>query len=147
MLSVGLPWPLWNRDVCLYGYGVDLLERDTVIVAVRSVHDNEFPEIPAVPNKHIRAECRVGGILAQPIAYNKTRVILLANADPKLAMVPYSLLNLVTKNLAHFAFSTFAHKAENLEGTEFQDRIDANPDMYGEVKARLDEYFKMKDLD
>lgn len=82
-------------------------------------------------------------MLVQPLEFNKTKVILLANADPKLSLIPYSLLNLVTKNLAHFAFTvfqvefnlknqTFANKAENLEGTPYQQKIESNPELYGE---------------
>eukprot|EP01114_Cavostelium_apophysatum_P016047 TRINITY_DN4501_c0_g1_i1.p1 TRINITY_DN4501_c0_g1~~TRINITY_DN4501_c0_g1_i1.p1 ORF type:complete len:333 (-),score=43.80 TRINITY_DN4501_c0_g1_i1:115-1113(-) len=137
-----LPWPVWSRDVCLYGYGVDMLERDAVAISIRSVKENEFANIPPVPHKHIRADCNMAGLLAQPISHNRTKVIMLANADPKLAYLPYSLLNMVTKQLAHLMFSLYRKQSAKMEGTIYEQRIKENSQIYGEIKERLDQYFK-----
>ena len=37
-MTVGMPWPMSNRDIVVYGYGCDLLDEGKILCVVRS-HD------------------------------------------------------------------------------------------------------------
>jgi hypothetical protein len=75
---------------------------------------------------------------------NKTFVVLIGNADPKFAAVPYALLNMVSKKLSIVMFQALRKKCK-LEGTEYEKRIQNNPAVYGEIQRILKEYFSNQD--
>eukprot|EP01118_Nematostelium_gracile_P016977 TRINITY_DN712_c0_g1_i2.p1 TRINITY_DN712_c0_g1~~TRINITY_DN712_c0_g1_i2.p1 ORF type:complete len:215 (+),score=43.38 TRINITY_DN712_c0_g1_i2:250-894(+) len=139
-LKASLPWPLPSRDACLYGYGVDLLEDDMVIIMVRSAHNDEFSNIPDIPRSFARVECKFGGMLVKPISPTSSKVIMLSNSDPKVPVIPYWLFNLVTKKLAHHMFETLRHKSSKIEGTIYEERIRSQPEVYSDAIERLKKY-------
>eukprot|EP01133_Synstelium_polycarpum_P007432 gene7432-8695_t len=49
--QVSCPWPVADRDIVLYGYGVDMLEDEDKVVVVARTYKNDFPglEVPGTP--------------------------------------------------------------------------------------------------
>jgi len=144
-----LPWPLYNRDICLYGYGVDMLEEsDTIIIAVRSCTSKDAEqfqvELPPLPNFHCRVECKFGGMMMKPLSENSTSVVMLCNVDPKLSGVPYWLLNWITKQVAHVMFEALRVKFSNIKGSIYEKRILEKPEIYQDAKNRIFSHFEKK---
>eukprot|EP01116_Phalansterium_solitarium_P014515 TRINITY_DN32220_c0_g1_i1.p1 TRINITY_DN32220_c0_g1~~TRINITY_DN32220_c0_g1_i1.p1 ORF type:complete len:309 (+),score=111.01 TRINITY_DN32220_c0_g1_i1:122-1048(+) len=144
-------WPVWARDVCLFGFGVDLLlERGAAVVAVRSMKPEDVPpDLPPgtettvqVPPKHVRAECRIGGFHLRPLTETSCECVIVSNADPMLAFLPKWLLNMVVHEVAHYAFSMLRKQAAR--ATEFRQRIDAKPHIYADVESRIDTYLRSR---
>jgi hypothetical protein len=67
--------------------------------------------------------------LMTPLTATSTRVQIISNTDPKMAYVPYWLLNLVTKHLAHMSFSMLRAQAASCTqlGSPYLARINSNP--------------------
>jgi len=141
-----LPWPMWHRDVLFYGYGVDNLDIDqSAVIMVRSVNEEESKVFPIpVPNHHVRMDCKFGGMLARPISPTETKVTLLSNLNPHLAIVPYALLNMITRQFSYLLLNTLKQLATNIKGTEYEKRIQMNKDIYDDAKQRIEEFFEKK---
>lgn len=93
------------------------------------------------PARHVRVDCNITGILLQPISPTKTKLIGISNLDPKLAIVPYWLINLVTKQIVYFLFQEFEKKSIQVSTSEeFQKRIREKPEIYQDLKQRLEKY-------
>ena len=81
-------------------------------------------------------------MLLEPLSDKKTKVIMIANADPKLNYLPYSLVNMVVRQLAPMMFSLFSSLSAHVEGTEYEKRIQGNENnFYGDIKGRLEQFF------
>ncbi|EFA79005.1 hypothetical protein PPL_08473 [Heterostelium album PN500] len=142
--KVSCPWPVENRDVCLYGYGVDMLDEcDKVVVVSRSFRDEDFEGValPDVPKKVIRVDTRISGFVLKPISPTQTFVQVISLTDPKMSYIPYWLLNFVTTQFAHYLFVMLRKQANTvLSSEEYQRRINKNP-LYLELKEKSDKYF------
>jgi len=129
----------------LLGYGVDLLEEKGIVVAmIRSCVPEDMPEHPLPPTdpQIVRCDIKFAGWMMRPISENETSVIMMANADPKFSYVPYALLNLVTKHLAFKMFSRLETQAQSItEGSEYDQKMKENPELYGEIEKRLKDFF------
>ncbi|ELR21892.1 uncharacterized protein ACA1_007800 [Acanthamoeba castellanii str. Neff] len=109
-LSAHLPWPISSRDVLLYGYGVDNLEEDRAVIMIRSAGEGDIEPHLIPPVK------------SHPISENQTRLVMMTNVDPKLAYMPYTLLNWATKEI---------------EGSKYEELIAENEVFYADIKAKL----------
>jgi len=133
-LTSWIPFPMQTRDVCLFGSGVDILENDTIVISVHSCekdfniakdeadHDdknkdeekkdggkeeevNDHHNHLNTPEKTVRMTISLCGIKLVPTSKTKTSVVCIVNCDPKL-LVPYWLLNMVTKQFAPKVYET-----------------------------------------
>jgi len=138
-----VPFPFESRDVCIFGYGVDSLDEDTITIIARDCeqqHDhNHVLESPGCT----RIDLTMGGALLKPLSPTETFVTIVANVDPKVAIIPYALLNWGTKTLVHYVFLALRDLTKNLEGSEFEERLKTSP-TYVEIRPILDNYFLSK---
>lgn len=95
-------------------------------------------------------------MLLKIISPTKTRVIVLANADPKLAVIPFWLFNFCTKQFSPLLFSMLRKYSKELT-KEYLEAVESKPgtklsqmtfflthcvEVYKEVRERLENYFK-----
>ncbi|KAL0488338.1 PCTP-like protein [Acrasis kona] len=134
-----LPWPLHDRDVIAYGYGVDLSDR--ILVVVRSVNDDEHDQYPVEipePGDDARMDIYYAGILITPLNDSQTRVTLTANVDPKLDYVPAWFLNMVLQQMSYFVISTLRNVTANIMDDEvYAQRVREKPHIYEDIKSRM----------
>ena len=153
-LTVGITavWPLQNREAVLYGYG-DVLERG-VGVYFRSQSENEvFPgsapdgsdvHPPAPEPETVRVAVRNGGFYFEKLDDSTTRVCALFNVDPKLPILPYAFLNLVSSRFCGTLLEIMRQKAPSVfrvreQPTIYQQRLEQNTRVYQEITRRLKE--------
>jgi len=134
-----LPWPLHDRDVIAYGYGVDLSDR--ILVVVRSVNQDEYDQydvdIPE-PGDDARMDINYAGILITPLNDVQTRVTLTANVDPKLDYVPSWFLNMVLQQMSYFVISTLRNVTRDIMDDEvYALRVKEKPHIYEDIKKRM----------
>eukprot|EP01132_Coremiostelium_polycephalum_P007673 gene7673-9440_t len=142
------PWPVADRDICLYGYGVDMLDDyDQVVVVSRSVKENDFcknglsVELPKVPEKVVRCQTQISGFVLKPISKTQTFVQVISLTDPCMQYIPYWLLNMVTNQFCHHLFVMLRKQSEKVSTCkEYQKRIASNP-LYKEIKEKAESYF------
>eukprot|EP01112_Ceratiomyxa_fruticulosa_P019930 TRINITY_DN664_c0_g1_i1.p1 TRINITY_DN664_c0_g1~~TRINITY_DN664_c0_g1_i1.p1 ORF type:complete len:360 (-),score=70.90 TRINITY_DN664_c0_g1_i1:76-1155(-) len=141
-----LPFPIASRDFCLYGFGADLLEEDdSVAVVVRSCKDTDQHEHPPVKSGNVRLDIYYAGFLLTSISPTQTLVRAIGNCDPHIPLVPYSLINLITKQIAHFYFSMLAQHAKSLEdkNSPYHARIESQA-IYKEIREIIESHMKKK---
>jgi len=63
-----MPFPFTNRDASFYGYGIDMLEDNSILVVCRSIKEHEYDtyrkrgvNIPPVTSSAVRMECEYAG--------------------------------------------------------------------------------------
>eukprot|EP01104_Vermistella_antarctica_P007353 TRINITY_DN1817_c0_g1_i1.p1 TRINITY_DN1817_c0_g1~~TRINITY_DN1817_c0_g1_i1.p1 ORF type:complete len:599 (-),score=144.57 TRINITY_DN1817_c0_g1_i1:73-1869(-) len=143
-----MPWPMSDREMLMVGFGVDLLEEENLIVITAWSTDEtcrerdnipDHIELPDPQSGTVRMTVHCSGIILRPVSTTQCEVFVMGNCDPKMS-VPYSLLNYATKTLAHKGFSMLSDKAINLNA-EYTRRIDANTDLYNEMKAKIERAF------
>eukprot|EP01102_Stenamoeba_stenopodia_P016986 TRINITY_DN6022_c0_g1_i2.p1 TRINITY_DN6022_c0_g1~~TRINITY_DN6022_c0_g1_i2.p1 ORF type:complete len:365 (+),score=111.37 TRINITY_DN6022_c0_g1_i2:177-1271(+) len=141
-MMMGLPWPMSPRYMNLYAFGVEVLEDDYLVIVLKTVTD-----LPGYKLKKVDGMVDLevtGGCLIKPISPTHTRVTFVFRTDPKIAYIPYSLINWGMKKFAHYAFTMLGNHAKKLGGTEYEKRMKTNTDLYGDLGARLKEYFEKK---
>jgi len=134
-------WPVAARDTCMYGYGVDLIkDESSVVVMVRSCKDTDEHDHPPAPHGVVRVDTKRAGFLLKPLSPTSTYVQVITNTDPKMALIPYWLLNMVTTRLCHLFFVMLRNQAAACAqiGSAYYERINTNP-IYLELKQQLEE--------
>eukprot|EP00762_Andalucia_godoyi_P002124 ANDGO_02525.mRNA.1 hypothetical protein SAMD00019534_059680 len=158
--EITLPWPVANREATVYGFGADLLDEagyvavhcesmlslDGLVVSAGYEEDSrdllEAGKLPDIKKGNVAAIVHLGGMVLQPLSESRTMFRIVVNTDPQLALVPYWLINFVTRNFAHWIFHKMRKTALHIEGTEYEKRINTNEKLYGFLRNRLDEFFK-----
>ncbi len=149
-----MPWPLYNRDLLSYGYGVDLMdESNSILVVIHSVpeddHDKhpgvEFP--PANTSTCARMDLKFSGIHIRPITQNQTYVSLIASCDPQFSYIPGWFMNMVQHQLSYLVMHKLRDVAANIPGSEYEKRIEENVTVYGDIRERLEKHFQKSEVD
>jgi len=128
-LELGLPYPLSNREVHLYGYGVNRLkENGSILILAESIDDNkEFIErhqIKKVDNTGtVSIDFNFAGFEIIPVGPNRTRIHGVANVNPKFSWLPASLLNFVLKKAIQFIMDRLVKKAKNFKGSVWEKEV------------------------
>jgi hypothetical protein len=131
--------PVAARFLYLDGRGYDLLATAGAVVIV--ARNAEEVEAAPVQKGDVMVRLLAGGAILVPVAPDVTEVVLLARADPALPVVPFWLVNLVTKQLAHHGFELMRERSVNLPPV-YRERIEKNPAVYAEVQRRMDEFLQ-----
>eukprot|EP00455_Lapot_gusevi_P044404 TRINITY_DN5540_c0_g1_i4.p1 TRINITY_DN5540_c0_g1~~TRINITY_DN5540_c0_g1_i4.p1 ORF type:complete len:368 (-),score=52.47 TRINITY_DN5540_c0_g1_i4:243-1247(-) len=146
--KAGLMWPVSDRDVALEGHGFDLLEDGMVVCQIRGVEQDTCPVpdvvIPAPPPSCTRLGMGLCGAVLYPMSPDCVELHVVFNIDPKIAYIPDYFLNWVTRKLAHFGFSLFRQQCYKIAGTEWEQRVRDNREVYGELEIRMHQYFESR---
>jgi hypothetical protein len=126
------PWPISGRDMISYGSGVDMLEEDQSVLVVIKTPDLENFKLNE-DNVHIM--CNYAGIYIKYISENETKIILIANVDPKLDYVPNWIINYLLPSSGYYTLKHIQNVTEKLDG-EHRKRIE-NDEIYQDIARRL----------
>jgi hypothetical protein len=145
-LEIGLPWPLKNRDCLCIGFGVDLLDKGQILIAIYSISEYPTYDLPQIRPKIPRMDIIEAGCLLTPLNEEQTKVELIGHFDPKVDYIPEKLTNWVMKELIAVAFRLFSKRAKNIgkKGCPYKERIDNNPDVYDYLAQRLKLFYSEK---
>ncbi|MDP2439667.1 MAG: hypothetical protein Q8P67_28290 [archaeon] len=146
-----------DRDASIYAYGVDQLQdKNQLTIVCRSVGegfggDGEgqtggiyaqrlVAAAPAVTSSRVRVDLRMSGGLLRPVSPTQTQLIVMANADPQMAVIPYWLLNFVTKQLGGMLVGRLEVLAQGIDAdpeSKFTKRIAEKPHIYADIMMRV----------
>lgn len=133
-----------DRDVLLYGYGVNALQEQGILVVVaQSLREGQFPDVAVPPLQAglVRAQVHFFGGLIRPLTRTRTHFQLITNFDPNLQNVPYGVLNWASKKLGKKIFKTIAHQAAKFAHSEHERRVQGNSPFYQHIRSSLEEFF------
>jgi len=139
-LTFGFPWPFANRDLVVEGYGVDFSENNKILVNTKSVEVSPYCEVPPPSKDVVRAEMMFGGFLIEPKNMDSSKLSFMVNMDVKM-VAPSSLINFVASKMVHYILVKIRRTCEFGPGSEYDKRIQANPQVYEYIKHRANEVF------
>ena len=131
--------PVAARYLYLDGRGYDLLTTAGAVVIL--ARNAEEVEDAPVKEGDVMVRLLAGGAILLPVAPEVTELVLLARADPVLPVIPFWLINFVTKQLAHHCFEMLRERAVKLPPV-YKERIEQSPKVYSEVQKRMDEFLQ-----
>eukprot|EP01066_Platyproteum_vivax_P012353 Platyproteum_vivax@DN5616_c0_g1_i1.p1 len=139
-----MPWPLGNREVIMKVFGVDMLDDPmaSLLLILTS------PSADAKEAFGMKVEPPEKGTLRMPMNYvifiltpkehgKETDVVILANVDPGIKMIPQSLVSYLAKSVIRLIFDNLTKCVNNFKGSVYEKRVAADPILYGYLKERL----------
>lgn len=143
------PWPLYDREVAVYGYAVDGLDTDDhgVLVLSRSLRPSDGVSVPPPQARRgtlssslpVRADVHLAGYELTPQSPGRTRVRAVFNVDPKLPYVPTALVNWSSRTVCRWSLRALESRARNLPPA-YHKRMAERP-IYKWFNSRLQEYW------
>ena len=138
-----------DRELMLYGYGVNALsDQGLLVVVAQSVSGEEFRgvEIPVPQTGRVRAQVNFFGGVIRPLTRTRTHFQLISNFDPVLRRLPYGVLNWFSRKFAKKIFKMVAKQAAHFPNSEHERRAAANPPFYAYVRNSLEDFFVQKGM-
>jgi hypothetical protein len=151
-----MTWPFHDRDICFYGYGIDMLEERKGVLIVGYSIDNDialqrhneeyFPlgnnnahlkNLPANQHDVVRISCDLGGFYVEYLSDHMTFVKIMARVDTKIPYIPPWLINGVTNHLAHKTLELLWHAAKQVEADQGEWKRRLQKDVYQNFAQRL----------
>jgi hypothetical protein len=134
-VELAIPFPFSNREVLVTARGADCLDELGRLVIALTTADR--PDIPARPNT-VRALLSGGIFLTPEAGADKTTAKMIVKVDPRLAMIPSTLVNFVAKIAVPMVFSRFCAEVATVK-TEplYRESMARNADLFDMIQARL----------
>jgi hypothetical protein len=135
-----------SRNAILHGYAVNALdEAGCVMVLAKSVRAGETPPeaaaafAPMPSSPHVSMEYRKLQCVLEPLSQTSTRATLILSVDPKLRMVPQSLIETVLRRTICVIFWQLRRTAERIGRAEgpHAAAVEADPAFYDEWLAPM----------
>ena len=147
-IRVAVPWPFSDREVIFRCVGVDCMGEqcfnpdETVVSKQIAVLFTSCEHSAAPPS----ADCTLAsikppsGFLLTPKGEGKTHVVILANIDPQIALVPDWLIDIAVRNLAYLILVAIRKAASHVKGEAYQVRMtDPNNPFFNHIRKRINE--------
>ena len=145
MIRIGLFWPIQDRETVLFGYGVDDLEHGKLLIYFDSREDDANCAVPPCPAGRCRVDVFLGGFYFERLSRERTKITCVWNCDPKMS-VPAAIINWFAGTFASTLVAQIVGAAKFDEHSAYHERIQRNPEFYGNIKLRLEESKTMSDL-
>jgi len=154
-VEYGLPYPLSNREIHLYGVGVNrLYENGTVLIMAKSVdEDNQFfAKHGFTKYQHkgaVNIDVHLGGFEITPLSRSKCLLRGVTNINPKFDWIPGGLMNWILKKGTLQMVDKIASGAKNFKGGPWEKEINSERkrDFYVWLEDQLEEYHAKKEAE
>jgi len=143
---IKLPFPvsaiIGPREVIFEGKGYDMSERKALVISCVPVKEGDVLDggnyiVPAPPPNNIRIE--MYGVYYFELVPEGISLKIMQQTDLKSNIIPSALLNWLAKGKAPFDFiKNLRKEMAKYEGSEWEKRVKANPDMYEDIRQRLE---------
>lgn len=162
------PPPLADRDVSLFGYAVDALDNDDVVLCAcrdrRAEDEAAFEggstdsssgggggdvEQPTLRSRlsfrdNVQAAVHYSMFELRPVSPDVTKVRLICNSDPRLSYVPTIIINWSSRVIMRFALRVIEARARNMDGLPRHAERLKKDSVYAWMDERLMSYWKSK---
>lgn len=139
------PWPLHDRDSVFYGFAVDALDEDRILVVCHSILDEDpVKNIPSPASGVVRATCHDSGFELKPISPDVTEAHFVYNFDPHLPFVPMAVINWATRTFCRWSLRLLESRAQRLHEISSQYTSRMRAPVYERIRLRLESYWNSK---
>lgn len=149
-IQVAMAYPLsmliGPRETNVIGQGFDMSERSSVCIVVRTLKEGEVINGMKTPGT-TKGYTPFNYESAYYFELKPTGIVfkLIQLMDLNLSYVPPSILNYISKGVIPFEMiANLKRQIRNFEGSEWEERVNSNPELYNEVDKRLLNYMETK---
>ena len=136
--KIKMPLTLSNREVYLLGYGIFLKSENMIMLPIYSPKDDEFDEIKEENSNYTRVYMNFGYYCVKYLDETHCELFSCFNMDPKVSMIPWFILNGVTKEFGYYMMNDFRKAAENEQlAVIYKERINENKEFYDLIREAL----------
>ena len=130
--------PLSNREAMLEGRGVDMMDRNALLVMLRSVEagPNEHCEIPAEMPSHTRVDA-TGGFHISLLGPSSVRFRIILNVDLKVPLLRPAIVNTLNQKFGGLIMVFIRKVVARFKGSQYETRVQQNREFYGDVEDRI----------
>lgn len=137
-----MPMFVSARDLVTMGIGMTLTEEKSVLLAMKSVIDEEYlgTKVPKETSNYIRIVLNFGFYLLNYVDDSHTELSLALNVDPKVPMIPWFILNTFLKEVAYYIVLGFKERMEKLDGKIgkiYNERREKRKEFYKQIQDRI----------
>ena len=133
-----------HRDLVLEGKGVDIMDKNKVLLTIRSVDDSPHCAVPeAGAGGYVRISNH-GAFLFNVVTDTTVRMRVIFNMDLKLAVQPPIIVNFINRKFGPQLVGFIAKILRKYERTPFAARVRENRELYGEIEKRVAAYFAQR---
>ena len=132
-----LPWPVNDRDMIVSAVGIPIPENNSALILLRSINAGNYLDISIPEAETVRMNLSVGCLNVNYISPNETQISLIARCDPKLALIPQSLVNYGTKHGIFYFMEAIKKKCDEYTGSEHEEIVNTHPEYYEEIRRRI----------
>ena len=136
---------VYNKDsgsnLHLRGNNSDLLNNISDEKTSNLDIENVRAKVVVDESQYVNAKCLYGGFHVIPVTEDKTFIKFAFNFDPQFQLLPASFFNFLIKQTMIPLLGLLTKKAKNIEGTEYEKRINSaeKGPIYEEIRKRFDE--------
>lgn len=155
-----VPWPFSTRDAAISAFALNVPERGTIIAVMNSVparpddiHEAEegygANDVPPPSSNVVRMDVK-GGYVLQQIDKNRCYFRTISSIDMKVDVVPPSVINFLSRQLAGNGFILFQEAVNEAVqnkkgiGSIFQKLVATEP-LYRRVSASIEAYLRLQE--
>jgi len=149
-IEAGLPSPLPNRDINVYGTGVNrLFENGTVMIMAKSVDSNSdffkrhgAQKIEKPGSTHV--DIHLGAFEIKPLGPNRIAYRAIAHANPNFSWIPDSLINFAIRKASGIIFNKIVEHAKKFKGSiwEKETQKPEKREFYDWLNGEVNAYFE-----
>jgi len=140
-VTMDIPLSL-SRFLVLDGYGVDVSERQQLIINVKSIRESKHCKLPSTPSDCCLIQMHLGGFLVEPISREKCRLSFMVNVDPQMDYISPWILNWFAGKLIHLLLSRMRTASKFGPDSEYAKRIKMNPVIYEFINQRVEDLWR-----
>jgi hypothetical protein len=136
--KIKMPLTLTNRELYLMGFGIFLKKENMIFLPLYSPDEGEFKEIEKETKDYVRIKMNLGFYCVKYLDDKHCELFSCFNVDPKVSMVPWFVINNVTKEFGYYLMRDFRKAAEdNSLVKEYAERIDKFKEFYDFIRKAL----------
>lgn len=117
--------------------GIPIPENNSVLVILKSIETPTYFDIQIPDTSAVRMTINIGCLNVNYISEFETQVSLIAKCDPKLSLIPQSLVNYGTKHGVYFFMEAIKKMCDEYAGSQHEELVKAQPEYYEEIRKRI----------
>ena len=144
---LSLPWPIEERQMLLECVGIPIVHAKSILIVFRTPPEASYLgfTIPHIGSEEHRIDVPLGCINILYIDPNTSLVTIIDRANAYIVMspqplVPQNVINFGTKHIVYYMMKRIRECSESYEGSEYEQRVQDNPQYYAEIQRRISEY-------
>ena len=139
-----------DRELFLYGLGIDRLEHNgTIVIMAKSIDKDEQIQKQCdvhieKKSKFVRVDMPFFTFQIKPLEENRLEIKAVSNLDAHLHLVPDSVVNLITRKFAFYLFEKMLEQNKKFKGSQYEKNMQKNAEFYDWIEQKIERFYQKK---